>query len=93
MKTVRIKDNIVAEIIPEYALPVEKWYGAAFAAQCMEAPDEAEQGWVYDPATGTFSALVDEQKPDEDPELTMEDLAEAALDLETRLLMLEQMQA
>ena len=30
---------------------------------------------------------------DEAPGLTMEDLAEAALDLETRLLMLEQMQA
>lgn len=93
MKTVRLKDNIVAEVIPEYALPVEKWYGAAFAAQCMEAPDEAEQGWVYDPATGAFSAPVEELNPDEELELTMEDLAEATLDLETRLLMLEQMQA
>lgn len=93
MKTVKLKDNIVAEVIPEYALPVEKWYGAAFAAQCMEAPDEAEQGWVYDPETGAFSAPVEEPNPDEAPGLTMDDLAEAALDLETRLLMLEQMQA
>lgn len=93
MKTVRLKDNIVVEVIPDYALPVEKWYGAGFAAQCVDAPDEVEQLWVYDPATGAFSAPVDEQKPDEEPELTMEDLAEVALDLETRLLLLEQMQA
>ena len=93
MKTVRLKDNIVAEIIPDYALPVEKWYGAGFAAQCVEAPDEVEQLWVYDPASGTFSAPGEEPNPEEATDLTMEDLAEAALDLETRLLMLEQMQA
>lgn len=93
MKTVKLKDNIVAEVIPDYALPVGKWYGADFAAQCVEAPDEVEQLWVYNPATGAFSVPVDVQKPDENPELTMDDLAEAALDLETRLLMLEQMQA
>lgn len=58
MKTVRLKDNVVVEIIPEYALPVEKWYGAAFAEQCMEAPDEVEQNWVYDPETGTFSEPI-----------------------------------
>ena len=52
MKTVKLKDNIVAEIIPEYALPVEKWYGADFAAQCVEASDEVEQLWVYDPEVG-----------------------------------------
>lgn len=93
MKTVKLKDNLVAEVIPDYALPVEKWYGAGFAAQCVEAPDEVEQLWVYDPATCAFSAPREEPKPDEEPGLTMEDLAEAALDLETRLLMLEQMQA
>ena len=93
MKTVRLKDNIVAEIIPEYALPVEKWYGADFAAQCVEAPDEVDQLWVYDPAAGAFYAPVEEPKLEESTELTMEDLAEVALDLETRLLMLEQMQA
>lgn len=58
MKTVRLKDNIVVEIIPEYALPVEKWYGPAFAKQCMEAPDEVEQNWLYDPETGSFSEPV-----------------------------------
>lgn len=58
MKTVRLKDNIVVEIIPEYALPVEKWYGAAFAEQCMEAPDEVEQGWAYNHETGSFGEPV-----------------------------------
>lgn len=58
MKTVRLKDNIVVEIIPEYALPVEKWYGADFAEECVDAPDDVEQGFVYDPESGEFSAPV-----------------------------------
>lgn len=48
MKTVRIKNGRVMEIIPEYALPVEQWYGGYFASQCVEAPDDVEQGWIYD---------------------------------------------
>lgn len=52
---VRVKNGIVMEIIPDYALPVEKWYGAAFAKDCVEAPDEVEQGWLYDAASGKFS--------------------------------------
>lgn len=64
MKVVRIVGGIVQEIIPEYALPVEKWYGASFAAQCVEAPDEAEQYWVYDAESRTFS------KPEPVEELT-----------------------
>ena len=40
MKIVRLDNGTVAEIIPQYATPVEKWYGAAFAALCAEAPDE-----------------------------------------------------
>ena len=55
MKTVRIEDGIVAEIIPEYALPVETWYGAEFAAKCLEAPDNVAQGWKYNAETKTFS--------------------------------------
>lgn len=55
MKTVKLKGNIVAEVIPEYALPVEKWYGGEFAAQCVEAPDNVDQRWGYDPETGEFS--------------------------------------
>ena len=57
MKTVLLKENVVYEIIPDYALPVEKWYGFEFATQCINAPDEVEQNWVYDPETGRFSAL------------------------------------
>lgn len=59
MNTVRLKDNVVVEIIPEYALPVEKWYGEAFAKNCVTAPDDVEQGFVYDPASGEFSAPVE----------------------------------
>lgn len=55
MKTVRIVNGAVREIIPDYALPVEKFYSAAFCAQCVEAPDEVEQHWTYDPDSGTFS--------------------------------------
>lgn len=58
MKIVRLDGNTVREVIPEYALPVEKFYGAAFAAQCVEAPDYVDQRWVRnkdgswtDPAT------------------------------------------
>lgn len=68
MKTVLLKENKVREIIPEYALPVEKWYGPAFAAECMEAPDEVEQGWVYDPETGAFSESA--ETPEPEPEQT-----------------------
>lgn len=63
MKTVRIKDNVVVEVIPLYALPVEKWYGHEFAIQCKEAPDCVEQNWIYDPETLEFSAPVLYQPP------------------------------
>lgn len=59
MKTVRIVNGAVREIIPDYALPVEKFYSAAFCAQCVEAPDEVEQHWTYDPDSGTFSPPTD----------------------------------
>lgn len=55
MKYVRLENNNVVEIIPDYARPVEKWYGADFAAQCVETPDEVQQGWVLNEQTGTFS--------------------------------------
>lgn len=55
MKTVRLENNFVVEIIPEYALPVETWYGTEFAAKCTEAPDNVVQGWKYNTETKTFS--------------------------------------
>ena len=58
MKTVCISNGVVSEVIPAYALPVEKWYGTQFAAQCVEAPDEVEQGWTYNAQTGAFSEPV-----------------------------------
>ena len=61
MKIVKLSGNIVREVIPEYALPVEQWYGEEFAKSCVEAPDEVNQRWVYDPETKTFS----EPKPTE----------------------------
>lgn len=55
MKTVRLENGIAAEIIPDYALPVEKWYGPNFAAQCVEAPEDVEQGMEYDADAKTFA--------------------------------------
>lgn len=46
MKAVRLVDNVVFEVIPDYAIPVFDWYGAKFASQCVEAPDNVEQGWI-----------------------------------------------
>lgn len=48
MKVVRLKENIVIEVIPDEARPVEDWYNKEFASQCVEAPDEVDQHWVYD---------------------------------------------
>ena len=62
MKTVRVKNGIVMEIIPEYALPVEQWYGKYLASQCVEAPDEVAQGWTYD--GDVFSAPASEPEPE-----------------------------
>lgn len=56
-KTVYLNsDNTVREIIPDYALPVEKWYGAEFARRCVEAPDDVEHGWIYNEESGVVSA-------------------------------------
>lgn len=56
-KMVRVVDNVVIEIIPEEATfpGVATWYGDEFAAQCMEAPDEVQQNYIYNPDTKTFS--------------------------------------
>ena len=58
MKTARVVDGCVREILPEAAcMPsIAHWYGDAFAAQCREAPEEVECGWVYDPEAQIFSA-------------------------------------
>lgn len=61
MKIARIENKRVAEILPEetYKLGAKHWYGEEFAAKCIEAPDNAEQGWVY--SNGVFTAPVEEK--------------------------------
>lgn len=82
MKTVRIKGGKVAEIIPDYALPVEQWYGPDFAAQCMEAPDEVGQRWTYNKETGEFAPPDDTPKPHmyTDLEIAQQDITDQELD-------------
>lgn len=64
---VRVKNGIVVEIIPEYALPVDKWYGDDFAKECVDAPEEVEQGWIYNAETGEFSAPTAAEDSDTEP--------------------------
>lgn len=73
MKTVRVKNGLVQEIIPDYATPPEKWYGEAFASHCVNAPDEVEQNWIYNSETGEFFPPA----PHPDPEPTQIDRVEA----------------
>lgn len=60
---VRLDNNIVTEIIPDYALPVEKWFGEEFAAQCVEAPDYVTQNMWYYPEDGSFKEYIPEKEP------------------------------
>ena len=57
MKLVRLEKNVVKEILPHdtYAKGAEYWYGNQFAEYCVEAPNEVEQGMVYDENTGNFT--------------------------------------
>ena len=81
-KTVYLNpDNTVREIVPDYALPVSKWYGPSFASRCVDAPDDVVQGMVYDSETRTFSEPVE---PATEP-TTEEILLELAADHEYRL--------
>lgn len=67
MKTVRIMNGVVCEVIPTYALPISNFYSAEFCAQCTIAPDEVEQGWTYDGET--FSPPVPMESEDLEPTL------------------------
>lgn len=79
MKTVRLANDVVVEIIPDYALPVEKWYGENFAKQCVEAPDDVEQGYVYQ--DGAFYPA-----PDPEPEPIQPTIEERTAALEEAVL-------
>lgn len=74
-------DNTVREVIPEYALPVSKWYGESFASRCVDAPDDVVQGMVYDLETRKFSEPVEPATE----HTTEEILLELAADHEYRL--------
>ena len=79
MKIVRLFNNRVAEIIPETATPVSKWYGEFFASQCVEAPDEVECGWYYDSETKTFSEYEPTTPVEPDSDVTTDDILNALL--------------
>jgi hypothetical protein len=68
MKIVRLENNVVTEIIPEYALPVDAWYGKEFAAQCVEAPDDVRERMVYNQETKEFSELPEEPVEPQPPD-------------------------
>lgn len=71
MKIVKMDGNVVREVIPEYALPVEKFYGPAFASECVEAPDYVDQRWILN-ADGSWTdpATIDpEPEPSTDSDV------------------------
>ena len=60
MMYVRLDDNIVEEIIPEFDpifpnVPIEQRYPADFVSGLIKAENGVEVGMVYDPETGEFS--------------------------------------
>ncbi len=67
-KWVRVANGVVQEIIPDAATTpsVAYWFGAVFASQCIIAPDNVQQGWIYDVLSETFSERV-QQEPTEPP--------------------------
>jgi len=99
MEWVRVVNNIVIEIVPQSAttppallpsiangLPsITYWYGEDFAAQCVQAPDNVEQGWVHDPDSGTFAPPTEPEllPPEPDPfEEWQRDVKSAIINLE-----------
>lgn len=66
MKIVKMNGNRVQEVIPEYALPVEKFYGSAFASECVEAPDYVDQRWILnEDGSWTDPATIEPEAPEE----------------------------
>lgn len=82
MKIARIENNVVVEILPEetYKLGISYWYGKDFADQCVDAPDNVKQGWVYDVLKKTFSEPLPEV-----PEPYMPSLEERVASAESAL--------
>ena len=83
MKIVRLENNIVKEILPEatYEKGITYWYGEAFAARCVEAPDDIKQGMVYNPSDGTFSEPSEEPVKNKSMEDRIAELEQVMADL------------
>ena len=98
-KAVRVVNGVVREIIPSDASTpsIAYWYGDAFAAQCVIAPDDVQQGWTYNTETDVFSEPVQQEgeEPPIDPMITVQlaiaELAEAQAtsDLQNQLAIAE----
>ncbi len=79
MKIVYLNDdNSVREILPEatYEKGPAFWYGNEFSSHCVQAPNDVEQGMIYDPNTESFSVASEPT----DPEPTAEDQMRADID-------------
>ena len=88
MKWVYLVNNAVHEVIPDYAIPPDEWYGTEFASHCVEALDEVEQGWVYIKSTNMFTKPP--SKPEPEPIIDPEDDRDSMLiDHEFRLTLIE----
>jgi hypothetical protein len=84
VKYVRLNNNVVAEIIPEFDpvfpnVPIEQRYPAEFVKKLVAVDDNVEVrvGMVYDAETGTFSE-PEPVTPSEPPDVpTVDPVTEA----------------
>lgn len=90
MRYVRLNEaNRVAEILPQETYgDLAYWYGNDFAARCVPAPDEVEEGMVYD--NGRFLIPPDDVHDETDPiEQLQAEYDALILDLSFRTTLLE----
>ena len=53
-------------------ISIAHWYGEAFAVECVGAPDNVREGYIYNMETGAFSAPPPhEPEPEPQDDLTM----------------------
>lgn len=63
MKVVYLLGTTVREIVPFSLEQIPSLYGKQFSQSCIEAPDQVQPNWKYNPITGAFSEPVDEDEP------------------------------
>ena len=85
MNTVYVDGGVVQEVVPDYALPVEQWYGDEYARKCVEAPDDVVEGWRYH--EGIF--LLPVKREEIRRHTVEEDTAALLVDQEYRITLLE----